>query len=320
MGTASCFSFFSRVLKWRSLMKLKLFACLVVAGALVAATQAMAAPVYAPFLSVDINGYNAGGGQALGPTQAGFQGWEMAEGLFLDPSIDWGNSGAAGLTKVFTSPKGDITANLKGIAPNSFRGARHRGVGASTAPSIAVETDFVFSQRGVDGFGQHHNKLTLSGLMPGQVYEFTGYVREQFNGSVPPAGSFQRWTSRGALGGLDGPGAYMDANFGAGALYQPTPGGGNNPIPSLPGNGAASRQQISGPDSTDPYGYAHTFRVKADGNGMLELYTWADPDSYSGTQTATLLNGFELGCAPEPTSLMLLLVGMLGVMSVGRRR
>jgi hypothetical protein len=112
----------------------------------------------------------------------------------------------------------------------------------------------------------------------------------------------------------------MDANFGAGSLYQPTPGGGNNPIPSLPGNGALSRQATSGPDSTDPYGYAHTLRIKADGSGMIELYTWADPDSYSGTQTATLLNGFQLGCAPEPTSLTLFALGLLGAMLIGRRR
>jgi hypothetical protein len=301
-------------------MKLKLYACLVMAGALVAATQTMAAQVFNPFLSVDINGYNAGGGQTIGPTQAGFQGWEAAEGLFLDPSIDWGNSGAAGLTKVFPTSKGNVTANVKGIAPNSFLGARHRGVGMSTAPSIQVETDFVFAQRNVDGFGQHHIKLTLSGLMPGQSYEFTGYTREQFNGSLPPAGSFQRWTSRDELGGLDGPGAYMDANFGAGGLYQPTPGGTNNPIPSLPGPGVLSRQAISGPDSTDPLGYAHTFRVTADGSGMLELYTWADPDSYSGTQTATLLNGFELACAPEPTSMALLAIGLLGAIGAARRR
>ncbi|MCI0366024.1 MAG: PEP-CTERM sorting domain-containing protein, partial [Phycisphaerales bacterium] len=287
---------------------------------LVAATQAMAAPMFTPFLSVDVNGYNAGGGQAVGPTQAGFQGWEAAEGLFLDPLIDWGNSGAAGLTKVFATSEGNVTANMIGIVPNSFRGARHRGVGASTAPSIAVETDFVFAQRGVDGFGQHHIKLTLSGLMPGQLYEFTGYTREQFNGSLPPAGSFQRWTDRSTLGGLDGPGAYMDANFGAGSLYQPAPGGVNNPIPSLNGDGPLSRQPTSGPDSTDPYAYAHTFRVAADGAGTLELYTWADPDSFSGTQTATLLNGFELGVAPEPTSFAMFVLGILGVAFAGRRR
>ena len=44
----------------------------------------------------------------------------MAEGLFLDPSIDWGNSGAAGLTKVFPTTEGNITANLIGVTANSL--------------------------------------------------------------------------------------------------------------------------------------------------------------------------------------------------------
>ena len=37
-------------------MKLKLFVCLVMAGALVAANSSLAAPQSEPFLSVDING------------------------------------------------------------------------------------------------------------------------------------------------------------------------------------------------------------------------------------------------------------------------
>jgi hypothetical protein len=300
-------------------MKLKTYACLaVVVGALVVVTQVVAAPVFTPFLSVDVNGYNAGGGQSIGPTAAGYQGFEAAEGLFLPPAIDWGNSGAAGLTNVYTTSEGNVTANIKGIAPNSFLGARNRG--ANAGASSDLDSDFVFAQRNVDGFGQHHIKLTLSGLTPGQLYEFTGYTREPFNGSLPPSGSFQRWTSRDTLGGLDGPGAYMDTNFGAGSLYQPTPGGGNNPIPSLPGNGPLSRQATSGPDSADPYAWAHTFRAKADAGGVLELYTWADPDSYSGTQTATLLNGFQLGVAPEPTSLAMFAIGLLGILFAGRRR
>jgi hypothetical protein len=147
-------------------------------------------------------------------------------------------------------------------------------------------------------------------LIPGQAYEFTGYARDHFNGGTD---SWQAWSDRGYIG-ADGPGAYMDANFGAGSLYQPAPGGVNNPIPTK------KRSPISGPAAVDPYAHAATFRAYADGSGVLELYGWGDPNSYSGTQTASLLNGFQLGVAPEPTSLAMLVIGLLGMMVGGRRR
>ncbi len=278
-------------------MKLKLIALLLV-GMLAVATQVMATPLFAPFLAVDVDGYNAGGGQSLGPTEAGFSGWEMAEGLFLDPSIDWGNSGAAGLTKVF----GSITANLKGIAPNSFRGARNRGANAGALS--ALTQDFIFSQRdNAIAFGRNYNKLTLSGLTPGETYEFTGYAREPFNGG---ADSFQAWSDLASIG-LDGPSAWLDANVNAGASYQPAPGGVNNPVPTL------VRSPTSGPDSPNPYAYAATFYTTADAGGVVTVYTWADPNSFSGVQGASLLNGFQLAEIPEPTSLALLGISLVGI-------
>jgi hypothetical protein len=196
-----------------------------------------------------------------------------------------------------------------GIVPDSFRAARNRGANAGALGDVTQ--DFVAAQRGVEGFGQTYIKLTLSGLTPNQSYEFTGIARESFNGGTD---SFQSWTDRDGLGGLDGPGAYMDANFGAGSLYQPAPGGVNNPIPTL------SRLQISGPDSADPYAYAAVFLTTADAGGVVTVYTWADANSYSGTQTATLLNGFQIGVVPEPTSLVAFATGAISVFFIRRRR
>ncbi len=103
-----------------STIKSAMFTCLVVAGAFVPVTQIVVAPTFTPSLAVDVNGYNAGGGQSIGPMAAGYLGWEAAEGLFLERSIDWGNSSAAGLTRVFPTSEGNITANIIGVAPNSF--------------------------------------------------------------------------------------------------------------------------------------------------------------------------------------------------------
>lgn len=293
-------------------MKLNLCACLVV-GAVLAVSQAVAAPNTAPILAVDINGYNAGGGQSKGPTAAGFQDFEAAQGLFLAPNIDWGNSGAAGLTNVY----GSYTVNIIGVAPNSERAARNRGANAGALSDLTQ--DFLYAQRGVDGFGQHFVKVTVSGLTPNQKYEMTAWAREPFNGGVGQTdSSYQAWSDRSLLGGLDGPGVWMDTNVGPGALYQPwvqapNPGTYKNPIPF------ATRSRTSGPDSADPYAYATTFYTTANGAGSIEVYTWADPQGYSGTQTASLLNAFQIGQVPEPASLILIGIGMIGL-AVCRRR
>jgi hypothetical protein len=281
-------------------MKLKLWACLVVTlGTLAIATQAIALPV--PFLSVDVNGYNAGGGQTIGETQAGYQGWEAAEGLFLDPAIDWSASGAAGLTQVFSTSEGNITANLVGVGPS--RGARNRGDNSDAQGDMTQ--DFVFAQRDqAIAFGRHYIKLTLSGLAAGSTYQFTGYARDHFNGGTD---SFQAWSDLTRLDGLDGPAAWLDANVGAGASYQPAVGGTDNPMKT------GSRSAVSGPAASDPLAFAGSFATTADPNGIVTVYGWADPNSFSGVQGASLLNGFQLGHVPEPASLVLFAFGLAGV-------
>jgi hypothetical protein len=294
-------------------MKMKLCGFVVI-GALVCASQAMAAPMFPTFLSVDINGYNAGGGQTKGPTQAGYQELEGAEGLFLDPAIDWGNSGATGLTKVFSTPQGNITANLRGVSTQQL-GARNRGGDGTAYPSQGVYQDFVFAQRNFNtgNFGQNYVRLQLSGLKPNQVYEVTMQAREQAFAGMDqagdaPAASYQSWTDIARLGGVDGPGPWMDANVGASATYpaigqDPDPGTYKNPIPRL------ARSPVSGPDNTDPYFYSSSFFSRADDNGRVTVYGWSDPNGLApNVQGASLLNGFQLGLAPEPTSSLLALL------------
>jgi hypothetical protein len=289
-------------------MRLMLKICLVLC-ALAIVSPVLAAPLTTPFLAVDINGYNAGGGQVLGPTAAGFQPFEAAEGLFLDPAIDWGNSAAAGLTKVFATSQGNVTANMIGVVPNSSRGARNRGANPGALGDLL--SDFVFAQRDAAvGFGQNYIRLALSGLTPGQAYEVTTYGRDTFNGGTD---SFQSWSDIAALGGLDGPGPWMNTNVGAGATYQPAVDGANNPIPKL------ARSPVTGADSADQYAYAATFVSTASATGTLTLYTWADPNSFTGVQGATLLSGFQIGVVPEPSTAGLLIIGLAGLGRLRRR-
>jgi hypothetical protein len=309
-------------------MKLKLLACLSTAGALVLVTAARAAPITTPFLAVDVNGANYGGGQTVGPTLAGYQPFNAFQGFDqLDPNYnpaeDWGNLGGPpnGLSKTFVTPQGNITANMIGVGLNL--GARNRGANAGGIPDL--QRDFAFAQRdGAVGFGRNYVKLVLAGLVPNQTYEFTGFAREpafQDPTLADPnnAGqSFQSWSDLVMLGGADGPAAWMDANVGAGQSYQPAVGGVNNPIPKK------GRSQVAGPDSlsaSDPYFHSLTFLTTADASGKVTVYTWSDPNGFGSTvQGASLLNGFQLGIVPEPASIGLCALGLAGLMSTYRRR
>jgi PEP-CTERM motif-containing protein len=307
-------------------MKLKLYACLVVAGALVFVTQAVATPFSTAFLSVDLNGANYGGGQTVGPTQAGYQAWNTFQGFDqLDPAYnpaeDWGNNAVAGLTKVFATSQGNITARLSGVGLNF--GARNRGANAGGLPGLYQ--DFPFAQRdGALGFGRNFIKLTLSGLTPNRAYEFTGLAREAaFNAANladpnDPGQSFQSWTDLAALGGLDGPAAWLDANGDPDPVsYQPAVGGVNNPVPKK------GRSQVAGPDSlslSNFYFHSQSFVTRANASGVITVYTWADPNGFGTTvQGASLLNGFQLGNIPEPATLLMFGLGMTFVVAQRRR-
>jgi hypothetical protein len=171
-----------------------------------------------------------------------------------------------------------------------------------------VYQDFVFAQRNFNtgNFGQNFVRLQLSGLKPNQTYEVTMHAREQAFAGEDQAGdsefaSYQAWTDIAQLGGLNGPGPWLDANVGAGATYpaiaqEPNPGTYKNPIPTL------SRSPVSGPDNQDPYHYSATFYSKADANGRVTVYGWSDPNGLApNVQGASILNGFQIGLAPEPT-------------------
>jgi hypothetical protein len=321
-------------------MRLKTYAYLAV-GALVFATQAQAA-----FLLVDIDTQRGSTSPPVpGPTQFGFQSWPIvadADPLSgsYDPNLDWNANGSqalGGLTKTFATTLGNITANISGTsyngtAINDNRSGRDRG--ANATPTSNLSRDFVFAQINNQAsgasFGRNYVKLVLSGLTPNMNYSFRGWAREpaftstDFTSPTAPSVSFQAWSDLPTLGGLDGPAAWQDTNVSPGAAYLPAVGGANDPIPHL------GRSQISGPNSlAEPimggnyFYFSSVFLTKSDASGKVTVYTWSDPNDpqIAQTQGASILSGFQLEQhdTPEPASIILMGIGLLGLVAVGRK-
>src|SRR5262249_41620334 len=120
-------------------MRLKHCVCVAVVGVISACTEVCADPLFTPFLSVDINGYTADGGQSKGPTEPGFQDFESGQGVLVPAAARWDNSGAAGLTNVFATSDGNITVNMRGIAPSSTLFARNRGANLGGLPALGQD-------------------------------------------------------------------------------------------------------------------------------------------------------------------------------------
>ena len=150
------------------------------------------------------------------------------------------------------------------------------------------------NQASGENFGRNYIKLVLSGLNPGETYEFTGYAREPAFNSVDftdpnaPSVSFQ-WSDLATLGGLHvGPGC-VDGRALSPPLSKQWPRrSAGYPIPKWVARRLVAPILSLAPRRDDFFGQLPT---TADLLGQVTVYTWSDPNSpqIAQTQGATLL-------------------------------
>jgi hypothetical protein len=277
-------------------------------GLLLFAANAPAAPISTSFLNVDING-------GTGPTQPdGTPAWQ-AFNVPADNAFVWGASGTT-LSNVYATGVGNVTVELTGIGASLNSRNRNNppwenDTTTGHEPLARMYRDFAYATRDSNiGFGRNFVQVHLEGLTAGQQYEITAFSYDQNSANND---SYMAW-------GIQNPAAWLDANVGAGANYQPAVGGVNNPIPTLARNhSTGSWPSSKGGFEAGTYYYSSSFLVTANGTGELDFYGWADPETYTGTQTISMINGFQIGAVPEPTALLLVGMGLFGLAAARRR-
>jgi hypothetical protein len=278
--------------------------------------NAMATPIYTPFVGVDLNG----GQGSYGPTQAAqsgepagtpaWQGWNVNDGdFFVSPTTVTKSFPTAGVAS------GSITVSLTGVGTSLS--ARNRTALGSTEPWADVQRDFVFANRNTAiGLGRHYLEFDVSGLNPNTSYEFTMFGFDPSSAQTGNDRGYMAW-------GVQNPATYLDNNVGSGQSYQPAVGGTNNPIPTLaraPITGPSPSQSGAGGTFTGGfYFYSGSFIVTSNASGNASVFGWNDANSFS-SQTISMANGFQIGATPEPTSIMLLGIGLVAFAAGNRRR
>jgi hypothetical protein len=182
-----------------------------------------------------------------------------------------------------------ITIAQNPAATGATLTSRDRGSnGGSSFDSLYRDFALVLRDSG-HALGYSYLSISIGGLSPNTTYEFTGFSSDAF-----------------ATGNTNREG------------YSP-----NVPVEYQPGTTPASGgPYFFTPVFTNPageYDDSVSFNATSDASGTLTVYAFGDSSSFSN-QTATIVNGFQLGvaAAPEPASLSVL--GLGGAALLRRKR
>ena len=207
------------------------------------------------FLKVDINGGD-------GTTQAGFQGWDIAN----PPGV---NS--------FTKTFGGVTVVLESDSYNNQSAGSRNRAGMSGEYWANLLNDFFFCPHdSTFGWGKDYVALTFSGLAANTNYEITVW---NYDENDQRQVNFMAW---GVVNPRSNP------------QYQPVAGGGGltPKLARVPMTGLWP-SDVSNDTNVQEFVYSGSFYVTTDGSGSAQIFGWNDSDVYE--QTAALVDGFMIG-------------------------
>ncbi len=273
-------------------------------GALVLASGAWAQDD--PIVQVDINGE---GGPTFDPADApAWNGWDWVSGV---SSVTNDDGAPAGFTN--TETFNGIEVTLSGLwgpdaigagFANPFVDGRDRLVDSGASADQfrdAVYTDFVFITRNqAVALGHNFFEFDFSGLEPNTPYRFRMYNYDLFANFDPMNTSFMSYSLQNPS---DFPNYFPTLNdFVDGQVVSLEPPGESKRPEELE---LLFRSPMGGPQPSDtenpafdpgPFDFPYTaeFTITSDDEGEVTFFSWPDGDSFSNTQLAGLINGFEI--------------------------
>jgi hypothetical protein len=259
-----------------------LFACLILAaqGAVASA---------ATLLSVDFNDRTAGTGGGVTNTQAGFSSWKMSGTTAASSALESQAAGAYNVTlQAFDDglDENNVTTGIQNTTAQIDDRLRTTPANSGAFTFADLYDDVIFAGTSAGPTGGLDMTVSGGALLPNSQYVVSIYAFD--SGSTPaPQPRTANW-----LDGNNADALVLATSF----------------------NGATL------PTANDQYKFTGVAMTDAAGKLLLHARNTTPYATAGGATIGVIVNGFEIGEVPEPTSIALLVAGAAILNSIGLRK